>query len=67
MAKAPHLTVVNAEAPIFIICPVVPFVFSPIYKFPVSESNKLKVSVGVDVETCEVYNLSIVSSPCAVG
>ena len=65
--RSPNLMFVNALAPICIICPEVPVAFSPIYKFPVSESKKLKVSVGVDVETCEVYNLLIVSSPCAVG
>ena len=46
---------------------VVPVVVSPILIFAVCESKKLKGSVGVGVEICEVYIRSIVSSPCAIG
>ena len=67
MANAPHLTVVNADAPIFIICPVVPVVFSPIFKFAVWDSKKLK-AVEPETESISDDNkVEIVSVPCADG
>ena len=55
-----------AVGPIVINCPDVPDVVLPMLIFPVWDSKNLNAVDGVSVEVCEVYNVFIVSPPCAI-